>query len=179
MVDLAEIQAAYYMVAATGVLVAAIYYVLNMRATQKNTKQTLDTRQVQLFMNVFQKFEEPDFQNTYWELMSFQWRDFNDYQAKYGGAVNPEAFRKLSRIGTFFEGIGVLVKRGFIDAAIVDDMMSMFIIGWWEKYEPVYIGMRKLWNTPTVAEHFEYLYGVVSEIYGGEHPGHGKLSLSQ
>jgi hypothetical protein len=33
MVDLSEIQAAYYMVAVTGVLVAAIYYVLNMRAT--------------------------------------------------------------------------------------------------------------------------------------------------
>ena len=43
MVELAEIQAAYYMVAATGVLVAAIYYVFNMRAT-------LQTRQAQLFM---------------------------------------------------------------------------------------------------------------------------------
>ena len=36
MVDLAEIQAAYYMVAATGVLVAAIYYVYNMRAAERN-----------------------------------------------------------------------------------------------------------------------------------------------
>jgi hypothetical protein len=147
MVSIEEIQAAYYMVAATGVLVAAIYYVLNMRATQRNIKQTLDTRQVQLFMNVFQKFEEPDFQNTYWELMSLQWRDFEDYLTKYDEKVNPESFRKISRVGTFFEGIGVLVKRGFIDAAIVDDMMSMFIIGWWEKYEPIYIGYRKVWNT--------------------------------
>jgi hypothetical protein len=29
MVDLVEIQAAYYMVAATGVLVAALYYIYN------------------------------------------------------------------------------------------------------------------------------------------------------
>jgi hypothetical protein len=38
MVDLAEIQAAYYMVAATGVLVAAGYYVLNMSARDAEIK---------------------------------------------------------------------------------------------------------------------------------------------
>ena len=38
MVDLVGIQAAYYMVAATGVLVAAIYYVLNMRNAEKLRK---------------------------------------------------------------------------------------------------------------------------------------------
>jgi hypothetical protein len=38
MVDLAEIQAAYYMVAATGVLVAAIYYIQNMREAERNKK---------------------------------------------------------------------------------------------------------------------------------------------
>jgi len=36
MVDLAEIQAAYYMVAATGVLVAAAYYLMNIRTNQRN-----------------------------------------------------------------------------------------------------------------------------------------------
>jgi len=45
MVDLAEIQAAYYMVAATGVLVAAIYYVVTLRTTQRNMKANLETRQ--------------------------------------------------------------------------------------------------------------------------------------
>jgi hypothetical protein len=35
LVDLAEIQAAYYMLAATGVLVAAIYYIINMRFNMK------------------------------------------------------------------------------------------------------------------------------------------------
>ena len=36
MVDLAEIQAAYYMVAATGVLEAAVFYILNLRISQRN-----------------------------------------------------------------------------------------------------------------------------------------------
>ncbi len=46
MVSIDEIQAAYYMVAATGVLIAAIYYVYNL-------KTTLQTRQAQLFMQIY------------------------------------------------------------------------------------------------------------------------------
>ena len=61
MVDLAEIQAAYYMVAATGVLVAAIYYIYNMRTSQRIMKTTLETRQMQMFMNVFDKSCDPEF----------------------------------------------------------------------------------------------------------------------
>jgi hypothetical protein len=35
MVELTEIQAAYYMVVATGVLVEAAYYVMNVRTKQR------------------------------------------------------------------------------------------------------------------------------------------------
>ena len=89
MVDLFEIQVVYYMVAATGVLVAAVFHILNLRISQKNQEQstkaqqqTLDTRQVQLFMNIYQKFEEPEFQNSYWEIILLQWRDFDEYIKK-------------------------------------------------------------------------------------------------
>mgnify|MGYP001067715219 CR=1 FL=1 len=178
MVSFEEIQAAYYMVAATGVLVAAVYYILNMRVAQKTSKQTLDTRQIQLFMNVYQRFEQPDFQDKYWEIMSWQWKDFEDFWARYGQEANPKDFRLWVVVGTFFEGIGVLVKRGFIDAMIVDDLMSMFIILWWQKFEPIFIGMRKLWNTPTVSEYGEELYNVVYGIWREQHPGYVKPIMS-
>jgi len=59
MVSFEEIQAAYYMVAATGVLVAAVFYVLNLRISRRNQdlslraleqsaqaqQQTLETKQ--------------------------------------------------------------------------------------------------------------------------------------
>jgi len=58
MVDLAEIQAAYYMVAATGVLVAAIYYMMTLRTTQRNMKMNLETRQAQLLMSILNRWTE-------------------------------------------------------------------------------------------------------------------------
>lgn len=36
MVSVEEIQVAYYMVAATGVLIAAVFYILNLRISQRN-----------------------------------------------------------------------------------------------------------------------------------------------
>jgi hypothetical protein len=40
MVDLLEIQAAaYYMMIATGVIVASVFYILNLRINQRNMKQ--------------------------------------------------------------------------------------------------------------------------------------------
>jgi hypothetical protein len=149
--------------------VAAIYYILTLRTNQRNIKQTLDTRQVQLFMNIYQKFEEPDFQSTFWDLMSYQWKDFDDYLAKYGQEANASAWIKFQAIGTFFEGIGVLVKRGFIDATLVDDMMSSFIILWWQKFEPVTIGIRNMYNNPAAGEYGEELYRIVYGIWRQQH----------
>jgi hypothetical protein len=43
MVTIEEIQAAYYMVAATGVLVAAAFYILNIRETMRNRRGTFSS----------------------------------------------------------------------------------------------------------------------------------------
>ncbi|MCX6654296.1 MAG: hypothetical protein NTY03_04145, partial [Candidatus Bathyarchaeota archaeon] len=65
MVDLALLQSISYMAGALGVCVAAIFYVLNLRISQKNQEinqrnqelslknqqQTLETRQAQMFLN--------------------------------------------------------------------------------------------------------------------------------
>ncbi len=49
------------LVTATSMTLAAIYYVLTLRTNQRNLKMDLETRQTELFMQVFQRFHEPDF----------------------------------------------------------------------------------------------------------------------
>ena len=69
MVDLFEIQAAYYMVAATGVLIAAVYYVLNMRAT-------LQTRQAQLFMQMYERWSDAVFHEAATDIRNTSWAGY-------------------------------------------------------------------------------------------------------
>ena len=51
MVGFEEIQTAYYLVVATGVLLAAFYYALNLRETMKNRRITLTTTLMQPFLS--------------------------------------------------------------------------------------------------------------------------------
>jgi hypothetical protein len=154
MVSIEEIQAAYYMVAATGVLVAAVYYIYNMGQTRKtqelalkSQQQTLDTRQAQLFMQIYDKSTQKEFMKDMFEIFSeWKWTDYTDFQKKY--RLNPENYIKFWTVSDYFEGIGVLVKRKLIDPEMVDDMMSGWVIKFWEKIGPMTLEDRRFYNAP-------------------------------
>ncbi len=153
MVSIEEIQAAYYMVAATGVLVAAGYYVLNMRATRKtqeltlkSQEQTLETRQTQLFMQIYMRYFEDDlFGKNYWTLMGREWNDSDDYVEKYGGRGKPPKIPDggdLNKMMTFYEGVAVLVERKMIDVSLVYELMPTNVTAFWAKYGPLIMFAR-------------------------------------
>jgi len=190
LVGLADIQTTYYLVAATGVLVAAIYYVYNMRATRrtqdlalkaqdlmlKSQEQTLETRQAQLFMQIYAKMYEPDFLANLNHVIAFEYKDFDDYERKVSWASNPDEAKKFGPVNLYFEGIGVLVKRGLISPALVDDIISGWVIAFWEKYRPWCIEFRRRYNYPAAGEHIEYLYNEIKRIADAEHGDIGPVA---
>jgi len=162
MVDLAEIQTAYYMVAATGVFIAAVYYVLHMRTT-------LQTRQAQLFMQIYEKSTEKDFMKDLMDIWDeWKWTDYEDFEKKY--VVDRDNNAKFWAVSDYFEGIGVLVKRKLIDSELVDDMMSSGIIRFWEKTGLVMEELRVRHHFPQLNEHVEFLYYEVKRIAERQHP---------
>jgi len=160
MVELFEIQAAYYMVAATGVLVAAIYYVYNMRINQKTMKTTLETRQTQLFMQLLALYNNKDFMKDYASIAyDMQYEGLEDWLKKYGAKDNREYWASWARVGRFFDGAGILVKRGLIDADLVVEEMREQILFTWDKVKPWVYEIRVRMNSPQTWENFEYLAG--------------------
>ncbi|MGD0805669.1 MAG: hypothetical protein ABSA11_16530 [Candidatus Bathyarchaeia archaeon] len=104
MVDLSEIQAAYYMVAATGVLVAAVYYTLNMRETAKNRRATFANTMLQSTLT-----EEWNLRHI--EVMNMHWNDFEDFKRKYDSSVDPQIYAKRLSIWASDDRIGVCTDR--------------------------------------------------------------------
>jgi hypothetical protein len=98
------------------------------------------------------------------EIRQWEWEDYDDYMAKYGEEVNPEAYLMYRKVFGYLEGLGVLVRRGLIDPSLVDDLMSGLIIGYWEKFEPYFDERRRRLNWPQVGEQIEYLYNQVKPI---------------
>jgi hypothetical protein len=162
MVSFQDIQTAYYMVAATGVLVAAAYYVINMRATQQNLKQTLETRQTHLFMELYGVFRDKEFQRDIATIYNiWQWSDYDDFEAKYGRTTHPDEYSSYLSVVNFFGGLGTLVKRGMIDPSIVKDLMGGVVTRFWEKIMPLTLETRVRRSWPDYDNEVEHLYNVI------------------
>ena len=157
---------------------AAFYYISTLRNAQRNQQLTLraqeltlETRQAQLFMQLYDVFMSTDFHKNYWDIIdNWEFSDFEEYMEKYGAKTNLDAFVKRGSVGSYFEGMGVMVKRKLIDASLVDDLISGLIIRWWEKMEPIMDDAREKMNYPQLAEWTEYLYGEIMAVAEKQHP---------
>lgn len=80
------------LVAIFGVLAGFSYYVLTVRANQKNQElalksqqQQLETRQAQLFMPLYSNVHDREFLKTIIPiLLEWEWTDYDDFHSKYG-----------------------------------------------------------------------------------------------
>ena len=69
---------------------AAIYYMMTLRNSQKAQQLQLETRQAQLFMQIYYTWSSSETINIRKELRTWTWTDYDDFIQKYGEANNPE-----------------------------------------------------------------------------------------
>lgn len=141
MVDVTEISA---IVAAAGVLVGVVYYILDMRNQARQ-------RQTNLVMSLYSQFNGLEFQRIWHDILNREVKNYREYNEKYGWA-------EFTAVGMFFEGIGILLKRKLTDIELIDDMFTMPVNDTWLKMKDIVIEIRKIRNRPTILEWFEYLY---------------------
>jgi len=159
MVELAEIQMVYYMVAATGVLVAAAYYIVN-------TRTTLQTRQAQLFMQLYDRWTF-DIGEKFWEFLDDDIETAEDYLEKI--KTDKGFARRASVLSRYHEGVGVLVRFGLLDIRYIAYLASYPTRVYWEKYKPIIGDLRRLMNAPRADSESEYLYDRLMKFIE-EHP---------
>jgi hypothetical protein len=156
-------------------VVGIVYYLTIMRNAQRNQELArkaqelaVETRQAQLFMQIFSKFSEENFIRNFFEIQDWQWEDTDDYIEKYEEPNEPHT--KWATLANYYEGVGVLVKRGLIDVSLVDDLMSGSTMRFWEKFEDFIMETRIRYNWPQRGEYIEYLYNQVKTVVKEQHP---------
>jgi len=142
-VDLVLLQTASIAVASAGVFLAAVYYIFQIRNQTR-------MRQTDLVMRLYSQFNSLEFQKVWHAVLSRETKDYDDR--------NIEVRAEVTAVGMFFEGIGILLKRGLIDIDLVDDMFTTPIKWTWEKIRDWIFEARKIRNQPEILEWFEYLY---------------------
>ena len=169
MVDLAVLQSVSYIAGALGVCVAAIYYMFTLRINMKTQQQNVETRQAQLFLQLYHTYHEKDWVSALHNAIYYiDFKGFDDWYEKYGPS-NPEKFQSFDLLSHSFEGAGILVRRGLIDPSLVDDLVSEEFLGYWEKFGPIVKEFRRRDNNPHICENQEYMYNLLREKHPGEH----------
>jgi hypothetical protein len=90
MVDLALLQSVSYIAGALGVCIAAIFYVLNLRISQRNQRLTLETRKAQFYTQIYQQLRGEASQRRYYDVMNMEWKDYDDFERRYGSDDHPD-----------------------------------------------------------------------------------------
>jgi len=143
MVDIEILQTVSIAVASAGIFAAAIYYILQIRHQTR-------TRQTDLVMRLYSAFGSREFQEVTRRVVDVASKDYDTFLKKYG-------WTDVVQVGTFFEGIGVLLKRKLIDIELVDELFSEPLKSFWGKMKPMIEIDRKRFSQPRIFEWFEYL----------------------
>jgi hypothetical protein len=157
MVDLIVLQSISYIAGATGVAIAAIFYVLNLRISQRNMKQTLETRQAQFYTQVYSHLTSEDSQRRWIDAMNMEWRDYDDYERKYGSDEHPEMYAKRCAALYELQGVGYLLKKGLIDKDTAYSLAETQGLWLWRKFEPIVREQRVRYKTPEQYADLEFL----------------------
>ena len=152
--------------------VAAIYYTLTLRNTQRAQQLQLETRQAQLFMNIYnQSFTNPDYLESIGRIFDNEWSSYEEFKSKYhyGENKDPEFCKAYDLVCGFFEGLGVLVKENLLDIRLVALLISTQTRRIWELNQLIIHEFREDLNAPRIWSEFEYLYDELMK-YIEEHP---------
>jgi hypothetical protein len=160
-------------VTAASVSVAAIYYAFTLRINMKNQElglrtqelalkaqqQTLETRQAQLFVQLYSQYYNKDFVAAINKLNKMEYKSYDEFWEKYGNVESAQVWDLLSH---YFEGAGVLVRKGLIDSSLVSDLVSEEF-DYWEWVRPFVMEYRVRTNHPKTCENQEYLYDLLKK----------------
>jgi hypothetical protein len=131
MVDITEISA---VVAAAGVLVGVVYYILDLK---HNTR----AREMEICRLVVSDYDSEQAIQRYGTMMNMEWKDSKDFMEKYGQS-NPEMLSIWTSWFFAWEMMGILLKNKVVRAEEMHDLGGYSAIFAWEKFKGIIQGYR-------------------------------------
>jgi hypothetical protein len=147
-----------------GILVGIFYYITTIRTNQRNQELQLETRQTQLFMQIYQEMSTPETIANWAEILGYEWDNYEDFEHKYGSGLYPDLFGKRVSIWRIFDGIGLLLYYKLIDIEKVYELIDSGVLIQWKKWAPIIKEQRIRHGFPEQNKWFEYLNDELTKI---------------
>jgi hypothetical protein len=129
---------------------ATIFVLLQLRHMDQH-------RDLEISMKLFEWAETEELRKAFrWVEKEFQFENYEKYKSEV--EENFEVSDYSYRVEAFFEEVGFLVNKKFVDIDVIVDRLGTYIISDWKKLEPWILAMRKERGDKTFGEHFQKLY---------------------
>jgi len=147
-VDIVLLQTVSIAIASAGVLVAAIYYILQIRNQSK-------MRQMDFIMRIPSSFISREVFEALATVRKTEFKNYDDFEEKCGIEAN--------QMSAICEDLGLLVKRKVIDISLVAERYNANAV--YQKLRPWIEESRRRTNNPKLYEWFEYLANEEKKYY--------------
>jgi hypothetical protein len=164
MVDLALLQSVSYIAGASGVCIAAVFYVLNLRISQRNMKATLETRKLSFVTSITSQLLSEEGQRRYGELMNMEWTDYGDFERKYGSDNNLDNYAKRMSIWNLYNTLGMLLRERLIEPKLLYSINNIDPLFMWSKFKDVIAENRRRYGGIDNFADFEFLNNEILRI---------------
>jgi hypothetical protein len=137
-------------ISAVGVILGIVFVVVQLRHMEMH-------RNLDISMKLFEWAEGDRLRKAFrWVENEFQFQDYQKYKAQE--AKNSEANEHPHEVTAFFEQVGFMVEKKFVDIDVIADRLGSHITSNWKKLEPWVIAQRKEKQDHSFGRHFERLY---------------------
>ena len=147
MVSIIDLSA---IVSAAAGLLLAVFAVVQLLHMEKH-------RNVEISMKLFEWAEDTRLRKAFrWIEDEFQFEDYAKYKANEKTSFEVSDYPY--EVTAFFEQVGFLVGKKFVDLDVIDDRLGPYIVSNWKKLAPWIMALRREKGDKTFGEHFQRLY---------------------
>jgi len=147
MVSITEYAA---ILSAGGILLGTVFVLFQLRHMEMH-------RNVEISMTLFEWAESDRLRKAFRRVeKEFEFGSSGKRRARKEGQYETEDYPY--EVIAFFEQVGFLVEKKFVDLDVIDDRLGPHIVSNWNKLESWIMALRKEKQDPTFAEHFQKLY---------------------
>ena len=148
LIDLIQIFS--WVATATGVCFAAYYYIITLRNNQRALR-------INMTSNLLQFDTSVEGQKIWIELINMKWKDYDDFEKKYGSDNNMDNFAKRQSTWKMYDNLGRQLQAGLLDRETLYYMGATNVIWIWAKFRGVIEENRRRYTGKTGYSGFEYL----------------------
>ena len=155
MVEAITFQTIFQFLQTTSIMVGIVYYLMILQNQQKSQQQALDTRQAQLLMQIYNRWDNPERCKAFTEIWNWdEWTTFEEFYNQ----MTPEKWVTLNSLVLFFEGLGVLIRTKKVEVNDLYLLLGGTTIGILERFIPILPQIREKIGYPTYMSETKYLY---------------------